>query len=168
MTRKTKYSFWGYIRCWNGKIIFWLKCLILDRRLYFFPITAVLLRQYKFEQHHVIAANVYLLSVRNLQIWRFFLVFTVLIILLMDVRNIISFANIKKPNYLTRFDEIWNCYFLLNLYVTRFPENQSESESRIVRLIGKMDMTNQEEQQGLTSPNLWPLHQVNRFLGSSA
>jgi hypothetical protein len=48
--------------------IFWLKCLILDRRLYFFPITAVLLRQYKFEQHHVIAANVYLLSVRNLQI----------------------------------------------------------------------------------------------------
>jgi hypothetical protein len=38
---------------------------------------------------------------------------------------------------------IWNCYFLLN-YVTRFPENLSESESRIVRLIG------------------------NRFLGSSA
>jgi hypothetical protein len=28
-------------------------------------------------------------------------------------------------------------YFLLN-YVTRFPENQSESESRIVRLIGKI------------------------------
>ena len=56
----------------------------------------------------------------------------------MDVRNIISFANIKKPNYSTRFDQ-------LN-FVTRFPENQSEteSESRIVRLIG------------------------NRFLGSSA
>ena len=53
----------------------------------------------------------------------------------MDVRNIISFANIKKPNYLTRFDEIWKCYFLLN-YVTRFPENLTESESRIVRLIG--------------------------------
>jgi hypothetical protein len=29
-----------------------------------------------------------------------------LIILLMDVRNIISFANIKKTNYLTRYDEI--------------------------------------------------------------
>jgi hypothetical protein len=57
-----------------------------------------------------------------------------LIILLMDVRNIISFANIKKTNYLTRYDEIWNCYFLLN-YITRFPENQSESESKIVRLI---------------------------------
>ena len=40
---------------------------------------------------------------------------------------------IYKNNYLTRFDEIWNCYFLLN-YVTKFPENQSES--RIVRLIG--------------------------------
>ena len=60
----------------------------------------------------------------------------------MDVRNIISFVNIKKPNYLTWLDEIWN-YFLLN-YVTRFPENKSKSESRIVRLIG------------------------NRFLGSSA
>jgi hypothetical protein len=60
----------------------------------------------------------------------------------MDVRNIISFVNIKKTNYLTWLDEIWN-YFLLN-YVTRFPENKSKSESRIVRLIG------------------------NRFLGSSA
>ena len=29
----------------------------------------------------------------------------------------------------------YETYFLLN-YVTRFPENQSESESRIVRLIG--------------------------------
>jgi hypothetical protein len=38
----------------------------------------------------------------------------------MDVRNIISFANIKKITY-----------FLLN-YFTRIPENQSESESRIV------------------------------------
>jgi hypothetical protein len=53
----------------------------------------------------------------------------------MDVRNVSSFANIEKPNYLTRFDEICNCYFLLN-NVTKFPENQSESESRIVRLIG--------------------------------
>ena len=44
---------------------------------------------------------------------------------------------IYKNNYLSRFDEKWNCYFLLN-YVTRFPENQSESESRIVRLIGNI------------------------------
>ena len=48
----------------------------------------------------------------------------------------------KKNNYLTQFYEIWNCYFLF-YYVTRFPENPSESESRIVWLIG------------------------NRFLGSS-
>ena len=41
--------------------IFWLKCLVLDRRLHFSPITAVLLSQYKSEQHHVIAANAYLL-----------------------------------------------------------------------------------------------------------
>ena len=39
----------------------WLKCLILVRRLHFFIITAVLLSQYKSEQHHVIAANAYLL-----------------------------------------------------------------------------------------------------------
>ena len=39
---------------------FWLKSLILDRRLHCFPITAVLLCQYKSE-HHFIAANVYLL-----------------------------------------------------------------------------------------------------------
>ena len=44
---------------------------------------------------------------------------------------------IYKNNYLSRFEEKWNCYFLLN-YVTRFPENQSESESRIVRLIGNI------------------------------
>ena len=42
---------------------------------------------------------------------------------------------IYKNNYLSRFEEKWNCYFLLN-YVTRFPENQSES--RIVRLIGNI------------------------------
>jgi hypothetical protein len=39
---------------------FWLIYLILDRRLHFSPITAVLLCQYKTE-HHVIAANAYLL-----------------------------------------------------------------------------------------------------------
>ena len=44
---------------------------------------------------------------------------------------------IYKNNYLSRFEEKWNCYFLLN-YVTRFPENQSESECRIVRLIGNI------------------------------
>jgi hypothetical protein len=51
----------------------------------------------------------------------------------MDVRNIISFANIKN-NYWTRLMK-YETYFLLN-YVTRFPENQTESEIRIVRLIG--------------------------------
>jgi hypothetical protein len=75
--------------------IFWLKCLILDKRLHFPGITAVFLSQYKSEQHHVIAANAYLLFGQNFD--DFFLVFTVLIILLMDIRNIISFANIKKP-----------------------------------------------------------------------
>ena len=122
----------------------WLKCLILARRLHSPPpplITAVLLSQYKSEQHHVIAVNACLLFGQKSTNLTIFLVFTVLIILLMDVRNIISFANIKKTHYLTRFYE--KCYFLLN-YVTRFPENQSESESRIVQLIG------------------------NRFLGSSA
>ena len=74
--------------------IFWLKYLILDKRLHFPPITAVLLSQYKSEQHHVIVANVYLLFGQNFD--NFFLVFTVLIILLMDVRNTISLANIKK------------------------------------------------------------------------
>ena len=76
--------------------IFWLKCLVLDRRLHFSPITAVLLSQYKSEQHHVIAANAYLLFGQKSTNLTIFLVFTVLIILLMDVRNIISFANIKK------------------------------------------------------------------------
>ena len=70
-----------------------------------FPITAVLLSQYKSEQHHVIAENVYLLFGQKsiyLTIFNFHCTY----LLLMDVRNIISFANIKKKNYLTRFDEI--------------------------------------------------------------
>ena len=108
-------------------------------------------------------------SARNLQIWRFLSVSTVLIILLMDDRNIISFANIWKKNYLTRFDEIWNCYFLLN-YVTRFPENQSDSESRIVRLIGNIFLGSRvsEEKNFLNQPirshnRLWrPCLLVNR------
>jgi hypothetical protein len=114
-----------------------LKCLILDKRLQFPPSQWSL-------QHFDVSISpsstmslpwmCICFSVRNLQIWWFFLVFTVHIILLMDVRNIISFANIKKQ-LLNTIDEIWNCYFLLN-YVTRFPENQTESEIRIVRLIG--------------------------------
>ena len=50
-------------------------------------------------------------SVRNLQIWQFYLVFTVLNILLMeqDIRNIISYANKKKPTS-AGFDEIWNLF----------------------------------------------------------
>ena len=47
---------------------FLVKMLNLGQKAAFFPITAVLLGQYKFEQHHVIAANAYLFSVRNLQI----------------------------------------------------------------------------------------------------
>ena len=77
---------------------FWAKRLnILARRLYFPPITAVLLSQYKSEQHHVIAVNAYLLFGQKSTNLMIFLVFTVLIILLMDARNnffcIISFAN---------------------------------------------------------------------------
>jgi hypothetical protein len=87
--------------------IFWLKCLILDIRLHFFPVTTVLLSQYilhKSKQHHVIAANAYLLfRQKSTNLTILFLVFTVLIILLMDVRNIISFANIKKQ----QFNTIW-------------------------------------------------------------
>jgi len=69
--------------------IFWLKCFILDRRLHFFLITAVLLNQYKSEQHHVIAVNAYLLFGQKSTNLTLFLVFTVLIILLMEVGNII-------------------------------------------------------------------------------
>ena len=39
-----------------------------------------------------------------------FLVFTGLIILLMGNGNIISFANIKKIDYLTRFEKIRNLF----------------------------------------------------------
>jgi hypothetical protein len=57
------------------------------------------------EQHHVIGENVYLLlgqKSTNLTIFSFHCTY----LLLMDVRNIISFANIKKKTYLTRLDEI--------------------------------------------------------------
>ena len=45
-----------------------------------------------------------------------------------------TFLYMYKKKYFTRFDEIWNCYYLLN-YIPRFQEDQDESESRIVRLI---------------------------------
>jgi uncharacterized membrane protein len=50
----------------------------------------------EYEQHHVIVVNACLLFGQKATNLTIFLVFTVLIILLMDVRNIISFANIKK------------------------------------------------------------------------
>ena len=82
--------------------IFWLKCLILDRRLHFFPITAILLSQYKSEQHHVMAVNVYLLfgqKSTNLTICFSFQLY--LLYFLMDIRNIISFANKKNQLFNT-------------------------------------------------------------------
>ena len=50
----------------------------------------------------------------------------------MDAKNIISFTN-KKKNLLNTNDENMKLIFCFNNYVTRFPENQSES--RIVQLI---------------------------------
>jgi len=61
----------------------------------------------------------------------------------MDVRNIISFANIKETTIQRDLMKYETVIFSFK-YVTRFSENQSECESSIVRLIG------------------------NRFLGSSA